>query len=122
MNNKRITLGRAGEDTALDFLQKSGFKILERNYKCRYGEIDIIAEHKSIIAFIEVKTRKNISFGVPQMAVDFRKQRQISKAAMQYIKVKKVVNTPLRFDVVAITLADNTTKIEHIKDAFEICI
>ncbi|MBI5682576.1 MAG: YraN family protein [Deltaproteobacteria bacterium] len=122
MNDARITLGKTGELAAISFLQRHGLKIIEQNYKCRYGEIDIIAKDKDIIAFVEVKTRKNLSCGIPQMAVDLRKQRQMSKVASHYIRCRRAVNIPARFDVIAINLADGPAKIEYIKDAFEMCL
>ena len=122
MQDTRIALGHTGETIAISFLRKHGIKIIERNYRCRYGEIDIIAKDKDTIAFVEVKTRKNLSRGIPQMAVDFKKQRQISKVASHYIRYKRAVNIPARFDVIAINLADGPAKIEYIKDAFEMCL
>ncbi|MBI5893271.1 MAG: YraN family protein [Deltaproteobacteria bacterium] len=122
MTNSRIDLGKAGEDEAVSFLNKQGFKILERNYRCCYGEIDIIAVEKGTIVFAEVKTRKTLTYGLPQAAVDFRKQRQLSKIAAHYIAEKRLKNTPARFDVVGISLLENETKIELIRNAFEMCL
>lgn len=122
MTNSRIDLGKAGEDEAVSFLNKQGFKILERNYRCCYGEIDIIAMEKGTIVFAEVKTRKTLTYGLPQAAVDFRKQQQISRSAANYTAQKKIKNMPLRFDVVAVNLADDKIKIELIRNAFEVCL
>lgn len=122
MTNSRIDLGKAGEDEAVSFLNKQGFRILERNYRCCYGEIDIIAKEKGAIVFIEVKTRKTLTYGLPQTAVDSRKQKQISRAAANYTAQKNIKNTPLRFDVVAVNLAEDKIKIELIRNAFEVCL
>lgn len=122
MTNSRIALGKAGEDEAVSFLNEQGFKILERNYRCCYGEIDIIAKEKGAIVFIEVKTRKTLTYGMPQTAVDARKQQQISRSAANYTAHKNIKDKPLRFDVVAVILADNKIKIELIRNAFEACL
>lgn len=122
MTDSRIALGKTGEDVAVSFLKKTGFKILERNFRCRYGEIDIIAVEKGTLVFAEVKTRKTEKYGLPQSAVDFRKQRQLSKIASYYIAEKRLKNTPARFDVVGISLFENETKIELIRNAFEVCL
>ncbi len=122
MTNSRIALGKTGEDEAVLFLNKHGFKIIERNYKCCYGEIDIVAAEKGAIAFVEVKTRRTGTYGLPQMSVNFRKQQQISKAACHYIAQKKIKDMPLMFDVVAVNFTDNKIKIELIKNAFEACL
>ncbi len=111
-------LGREGEDRAAMFLSKRGYKILERNYKTRLGEIDLIALHEGVIVFIEVKTRTSDAYGAPELAVNPRKQQRMVKAALGYLKYKKIHQMPCRFDVVAIT-----TSAEHglelIQNAFE---
>ncbi len=101
-NNRK--LGQEQEEKAADILERMGYKILSRNYRCRLGEIDLIAKEKNTLVFVEVKYReKNIS-GTPEEAVTFQKQRRISKTAAWYLAEKNLpMDTPSRFDVVAIT-------------------
>jgi putative endonuclease len=112
------TLGRAGEDRAAEFLARKGYKILERNYSTKSGEIDLIALHSGEVVFVEVKTRTNDAYGAPELAVNPRKQLRMIKAALGYIKYKKLHQMPCRFDVVAITAAAENG-VELIQNAFE---
>jgi putative endonuclease len=114
----RKLLGKAGEDRASKFLTKQGYRILERNYRTRNGEIDLIALHQGTIAFIEVKTRTSDAFGAPELAVTAQKQRRMVKAALGYIKFKKLHQVPCRFDVVAISTATEK-EVSLIQNAFE---
>jgi putative endonuclease len=111
-------LGQAGEDRAAKFLAKQGYRILERNYRTRSGEIDLIALHQGMIVFVEVKTRTSDAFGAPELAVTPQKQRRMIKAALGYIKYKKIHQVPCRFDVVAISAATEK-EVELIQNAFE---
>ena len=98
----RAPLGERGEVAASGFLKEHGYEILERNYKCKIGEIDVIAQRKGRLVFIEVKTRTSGQFGAPQEAVDLKKQEKIFKVAQWYLKEKKILKSPIAFDVVAI--------------------
>ena len=111
-------LGQAGEDRAARFLMTQGYRIIERNYRTRSGEIDLIALHDGAVVFIEVKTRTSDAFGAPELAVNPQKQQRMVKAALGYIKYKKLHQVPCRFDVVAITAAAEK-EVELIKNAFE---
>ena len=111
-------LGKDGEDRAARFLAKRGYRILERNYSTRSGEIDLIALHEGVVVFVEVKTRTNAAYGAPELAVTSRKQRRMVKAALGYISYKKLHQVPCRFDVVAITSA-REKDVELIQNAFE---
>ncbi len=121
MNKERISLGKMGEELAVAHLKKMKYKVLERNYKCPLGEVDLVARDKNTLVFIEVKTRKTKDFGGPAAAVDFRKQRQLSKVALHYLNQKKLNDIPTRFDVVAIELIASSPHIEVIRNAFELC-
>lgn len=112
------TLGREGEDRAAQFLAKKGYKILERNYSTRSGEIDLVALHNGEVVFVEVKTRTSDAYGAPELAVNPRKQLRMIKAALGYIKYKKLHQMPCRFDVVAISAAAEN-EVELIQNAFE---
>jgi putative endonuclease len=133
MNQKRVTtdqghgprrekkeLGKRGEELAFRFLKKSGYKILERNYVCKMGEMDIIAQEKDTLVFVEVKTRTSMDFGPPQLAVNPTKQMQLSKVALNFLKEKKREDVKARFDVVAIVLKPTGEEIELIRDAFDL--
>ncbi|MBI5418378.1 YraN family protein [Candidatus Poribacteria bacterium] len=120
MSQYRIELGKSGENEAEKFLKKSGYKILERNYRTRYGEIDIIAKDKDVLVFVEVKNRKDNKYGEPEEAVTFHKQKQISKVAVHYLTCNKFFQTACRFDVVSISDFEKNSdkKIKLIKNAF----
>jgi putative endonuclease len=113
-------LGKKGEEVALRFLKKKGYRIIEKNYVCKMGEMDIIAKEKDTLAFVEVKTRTSMEFGPPQLAVNSSKQRQLSKVALNYLNEKRLNNVKARFDVVAILLRPEKEEIELIKDAFDL--
>lgn len=111
-------LGKEGEDRAAQFLMKQGYRILERNYSTRSGEIDLIALHEGVVVFVEVKTRTNAAYGAPELAVTPRKRQRMVKAALGYIKYKKLHQVPCRFDVVAIA-PEREQEVELIQNAFE---
>lgn len=111
--------GSEGERKAAEFLRKKGYKILAKNFKTRWGEIDIIAQEKKTICFIEVKLRSLENFGLPQEAVSVHKQKKIVFTALDYLKQKNLCKLPCRFDVVAITGLGQNQKIELIKNAFD---
>lgn len=115
---QNISLGLKGEEFAVDFLKRKGFKILERNFRTSFGQIDIIAKENNQICFIEVKTRKNLNFGLPQEAVSITKQKRIAKLALAYLKEKGFLNRKVRFDVVSILWNKTNPVIELIRDAF----
>jgi putative endonuclease len=117
---QRKTLGGLGEDMAVDFLEKRGYTILDRNYRCRSGEIDIIARKKKLICFIEVKTRRTRAFGAPQEAVTPRKQHTIGRVALDFLQRHRIENHPARFDVVAVDFSSGDGVIEFIENAFEL--
>jgi len=113
-------LGKKGEEVALRFLKKKGYKIIEKNYVCKMGEMDIIAREKDTLVFVEVKTRTSMAFGPPQLAVNSTKQMQLSKVALYFLKEKRLEDIKARFDVVAILLRPKGEEIELIKDAFDL--
>lgn len=114
-------LGDDGEELAARHLTRDGYRILERNFRTPMGELDIIAMDGPTLVFIEVKTRRNSSYGSPHDAVDATKQRRMEKAAMAYIAKKGADNAPCRFDVVGVTARPGCApEVEVIKDAFEL--
>ncbi len=120
MSKENLLLGKTGEELAASLLKENGYKILARNFKTRIGEIDIIARDKDTISFVEVKTRHSDKFGLPQEAISSSKQRQISKAALVYLKDNNLLNKKARFDVVSILFSGKEPKMDLIKDAFEL--
>lgn len=115
----RIAIGARGEDEAARFLEKKGYKVLERNFRCRYGEIDIVARDGKTVVFVEVKTRGSEAFGAPLSSVDARKQKKIALAAHFYIETNRLVDADLRFDAIGIEDREGKLTFEHVKDAFE---
>ncbi|MCL7489635.1 MAG: YraN family protein [Desulfobulbaceae bacterium] len=112
--------GSRGENIAVSFLEKQGYTVLARNYRRRFGEIDIVAEEGGVLVFIEVKARKNNRYGNPFEAVDTRKQRKLSRMAQDYISRHKMEDRPARFDVVAVRLNPHSrSEVELIRDAFD---
>lgn len=117
--DQRRRLGDRGEERAVRFLKKQGYRILERNYRCFCGEADIIAEDGDVLAVVEVKTRRDRSFGPAKQAVTRKKQLTLSKVALFYRKQARGKYPRARFDVVAIDEADEAP-IQLIKNAFEL--
>ncbi len=118
MSKVHLYLGKTGEELAVGLLKENGYKILSRNYKSRLGEIDIIAQDKDTLCFVEVKTRHADFFGKPQEAVTKTKQRQICRVALAYLKDNHLLEKKARFDVVAIIYSGDLPKLELIQDAF----
>ena len=119
MDNR--TLGERGEAIAAAYLKGQRFIIIERNFRCKGGEVDIIAREGKTLVFVEVKTRRTLTFGPPQMALTPFKQRQISKAALTWLAKKKQFDASARFDVIAIVVPDHQVpEIEHIRNAFDL--
>ena len=108
-----VKLGKTGEDRACRYLRWRGWKILERNYKNPFGEVDIIAEKRGVLAFIEVKTRLNDKFGAPSEAVNGQRQRRYVQAAKYYFYGKSIDCT-VRFDIIEVFKG----KLNHIENAF----
>jgi putative endonuclease len=119
MTEFQAPIGKAGEELAVRYLCQQGYQILERNYRCRFGEIDLIARDGTTLAFIEVKTRRSQKFGPPAAAVTIEKQRHLVKASQVYLSRKRQADEFCRFDVVTIELSMGKTRIELIKDAFQ---
>ena len=122
MTVKTKTLGEKGEEIAAAFLKKKGYNILFRNYKCSFGEIDIIAKHKKILSFIEVKTRSTKKYGLPQEAVTPAKQTKISRVALEFVQRYKMDNRAARFDVVSVQYLNDGYEVDLIENAFELTV
>lgn len=116
----RKTLGARGEEIAVTYLKRQKYRIIETNFRCRCGEVDIIARDGKTLVFVEVKTRRTASYGLPQLAVTPFKQRQISKAALTYLSKNRLMEESARFDVVSVLLVDTSPTVDHIKNAFDL--
>jgi putative endonuclease len=116
----RHILGKNGEDLAAGFLEGQGYKIIERNYRCRLGEIDLIASDGGCLVFVEVKTRKSDSFASPKAAVNSTKQAHIARSAIVWLKSRKLMDKSARFDVVTVLESAEKPKLELIKNAFSV--
>jgi len=110
-------LGKLGEELAVEFLQKTGYDILETNYVYQKAEIDIIAQKENLLAVVEVKTRSSIEFGLPQDFVKPKKIQLLVKAVNEYV-VSNDLEVEVRFDIVAIYKDNKEFKIDHLEDAF----
>jgi putative endonuclease len=120
MSLTRKRTGKKGEELAAAYLAETGYRILERNYRCCFGEIDIVAWEGDTLVFAEVKSRRTETYGAPQLAVGREKQDKISRIALNYLSEKHLRDHPARFDVVAVKLLPAGTSIEIIRDAFEL--
>lgn len=118
LHNK--SLGSEGESLAVAYLERQRYRIVERNFRCRGGEIDIVARDGKTIVFVEVKTRKDTQYGPPQLAVTPFKQRQISKAALTWLAKNRQLEASARFDVISIMFSGEQPWIEHIPNAFDL--
>ena len=112
----RKKLGKFGENLACKYLKNNGFEIIERNYQCRYGEIDIIAEKENTIYFFEVKSRRIYSFGEPEESITSDKVNKIVLSAKYYLNNKKLYNLSCQFDAIAINIYSNNIQIKHLED------
>ncbi|MFQ6041700.1 MAG: YraN family protein [Candidatus Poribacteria bacterium] len=122
MKHSKKQLGEIGESLAVKFLKRKGYRIIEQNYRSTWGEIDIVAQDEDIVTFVEVKTRRSLKFGAPQLAVTNSKQRKISKAALEYLQENALFDSVCRFDVISIVFPPEPSEpiIEHIENAFEL--
>ena len=111
----RHEIGKLGEDLAVKYLEKNGYKVIERNFECRQGEIDIISIYKDELIFIEVKTRTNTKYGKPVDAVDLKKQKHLIKAVEYYLYSRHLENEFVRIDVIEIYIGKDECHINHLK-------
>ena len=117
--SERQRLGQAGERAAAAFLERRGYRILDRNYRCRYGEIDCVAVHRGTLVFLEIKTRSSLAYGPPHEAVDLRKRRRLTRIARHYARQKGLLDVPQRFDVVSVHWEGGAPRIELFQNAFD---
>jgi putative endonuclease len=112
-------LGRRGEDLAARELKRRGYRILDRRWRCRLGELDIVAWDGEVLAVVEVKTRSRTDFGPPADAVDWKKRRRLRRLAQAYVKARNLQEVTVRFDVVGVTaLPGAKPKVDVLPSAF----
>ncbi len=116
----KSNIGKTGEALACRYLKRRGYEILERNYKTKIGEIDIVARDGRVLVFVEVKTRKSDHYGLPEEAINAKKIRKLTQLGELYIKHKRLYKSEARFDVVGILMdrGNGSNTIKLIKNAF----
>jgi putative endonuclease len=120
LNKAKIILGKEGERIAELFLKKKGYKLVERNYRCTAGELDLVMLDRRVIVFVEVKTRTGSGYGTPLEAVAVRKQKKMIYVAEFFLSAKKLSQREARFDVVGVSWPGPQPLVEHIENAFEL--
>ena len=119
MNLKQL-LGKSGEEIAAEYLENKGYNIIDRNFRCVLGEIDLIVKRKGILTFVEVKTRRKNTFGSPADAITYIKRKHMYKAAEYYILKNKIAKKDITLDVVEIYAnSEKDIKIIHLERAIE---
>ena len=113
-----VEVGSYGQKLAERYISDEGFHIIERNFRCRSGEIDLVARDGDYIVFIEVKYRRSLEYGYPCEAVGYHKQRHIKRVAQYYIMIKNLNNQDFRFDILEIIDNAENPEINLIKNAF----
>lgn len=114
------TSGKHAEDLAAQYLHQQGMQLLERNYRCRLGEIDLVMQDRDTTVFVEVRFRRHLGIVDPLSSIDLRKQRKLTRTAQFYLQQqKRHALAPARFDVVAVTEQNAQYRIQWIKNAFE---
>jgi putative endonuclease len=115
---KAKPLGRKGENLAASYLREQGWEILERNYRTKLGEIDLVCRDRDSIVFVEVKTRASADFARPDESVTQRKQAKLRRLVEDYLVKHNLESSEVRFDVLGVTLATRRPEFEHIVGAF----
>jgi putative endonuclease len=116
----RIERGRDGEDLAWDHLRRAGYRLVARNVRSRFGEIDLVVERGDTLVFVEVRSRAGSRFGAPLESIDGRKRRQVARLAADFLARRRLDDRRARFDVVAVEWQDGAPKVDHVENAFEV--
>jgi len=114
----RPAMGRSGEELAAEMYQRLGFTIVERNFRCPAGEIDLIAAMEGLVVFCEVKTRRSNRWGEPSEAVNHVKRARLRKLAAIWLRERRPGQVQVRFDVVSVIVADGRAEVTHLVEAF----
>lgn len=113
MNKRKF--GIIGEKITQGYLENKGYKIIDTNFYTRRGEIDIVAQKDRVVVFVEVKTRTNLNYGTPAMAVNSTKRKHLRSAAKIFLHINRLYGCDVRFDVVEVIIKDGKCKINHIE-------
>jgi putative endonuclease len=116
---RHLVRGKAGEDAALARLQELGLRILERNWRCKYGEVDVICLDRDMVVFVEVRSRGEQSLATPAQSVNRNKIAKLVRAASYFLSQRGWWAKPCRFDVISVVYAPHGPRLEHIPDAFD---
>ena len=116
---QRRELGDEAEDATVRFLAAQGYRIRARNFSCRYGELDVVAEKDDTVCFVEVRMRSTAAWGDPSHTVSFGKQRRVVKAALHYMFQHDLSQRMIRFDVVSVVGRGTSARVEHLPNAFD---
>jgi putative endonuclease len=111
-------LGNIGEIKACEYLESEGYLLVEKNFRCAFGEIDIIAIRENVISFVEVKARSGSTYGEPQESINSLKKRKIKNTASYYLGLKKLNGFDVSFDVVTLKISDKKFMLQHFKSCF----
>jgi putative endonuclease len=115
----RRAYGQAAEEAAVSHLESHGYRVRDRNFLCRYGEVDVIVEKDDLVCFVEVRMRSHAAWGDPAHTVSFSKQRKVVRAALHYLFRHGLADRMIRFDVVTVVGRGAGAKVEHIQNAFD---
>ena len=121
MASHKQIVGRQGEQLASDYLQRQGYTIIARNWRCPAGEIDVVAREGEDLVFVEVRARRGLGFGTPEESITARKQAKLVEVAQTYLLMMDLQDVAWRIDVVAIQLGSRgeATRLNHIRNAVE---
>lgn len=115
----RRAYGQEAEDAAVSHLESLGYRVRDRNFLCRYGEVDVIAEKGDLVCFVEVRMRSHAAWGDPAHTVSVGKQRKVVRAALHYLFRHSLGDRMLRFDVITVVGRGAAAKVEYIPNAFD---
>jgi putative endonuclease len=119
MKTQQQKVGKIGEDMAVKYLKKKKYKILERNYRAdKFGEIDIIAQDKNELVFVEVKTKTDQNFGLPEQELTYQKKKRLKRAIQNYLFKKYLTDADWRMDLIAIEFLNSQPEIRHYQGIF----
>lgn len=116
---ERRRYGNEAEEEAVRYLERQGYRVLARNFTCRWGELDIVAERGEVVAFVEVRMRSTAMWGDPSLTVSRAKQRRVVKTALHFLMAHGIRERMVRFDVVSVVGRGDEASVEHLPDAFD---
>ena len=119
MPTARTRLGTRGEDIAAAYLQQQGYFLVDRNFRTRFGEVDLVTRHGDTVVFVEVRTRRTATYGTPEESVTPRKSQRLVLAAQQYLQDKGIEQAHWRIDLVSVRMAGGKPKVTHLTDVVE---